>query len=30
VVGRTLANILNYIFANRTLNHLNLEQTDIG
>ena len=29
VVGRTLANILNYIFANHTLNHLNLCKTDI-
>lgn len=29
VVGRTLANILNYIFANHTLNHLNLEQSDV-
>ena len=28
VVGRTLANILNYLFANHTLNHLNLQQTD--
>ncbi|MBO6122800.1 MAG: MATE family efflux transporter [Methanobrevibacter sp.] len=29
VVGRTLANILNYIFANHTLNHLNLCKNDI-
>nr|WP_292751320.1 hypothetical protein [Methanobrevibacter sp.] len=29
VVGRTLANILNYIFANQTLNHLSLEQSDV-
>ena len=28
VVGRTLANILNYLFANHTLNHLGLEQSD--
>jgi len=29
VVGRTLANILNYIFVNHTLNHLNLCKNDI-
>ena len=29
VIGTTLANILNYLFVNYTLNHLKLEQNDV-